>query len=157
MTEKKNEVQDENANEHKPEETDAEVKEETADTAETQESDSGKETKSKTEPDKEPDTEAFTPTNEGGIRWLAALAYLPLICLIPLFLNRDDEFIQKHAKQGFILFLIEISAMLMKIDAIWNLIIFICLAAAIVGALGIIVRGEVRIPILSDLADRLNI
>ena len=89
-------------------------------------------------------------------KWLAAMAYLPLICLIPLFMNRDDEFIQKHAKQGFILFLIEIVAMLLTINQIWILIIIICLATAVVGAVGILIRGEIRIPILADFADRLK-
>jgi len=91
------------------------------------------------------------------VKWLAALAYLPLICLIPLFLSREDEFIQKHAKQGFVLFMVELVAMLLKIDAIWNLIIFICIATAIVGALGILLKGEIRIPLLADFAEKLNI
>jgi|GEM_PF-415143 len=97
------------------------------------------------------------PAEKDDVKWLAALSYLPLICLIPLFLSRDDEFIQKHAKQGFVLFIVELVAMLLKIDAIWNLIIFICFATAIVGALGILLKGEIRIPLLADFAEKLNI
>ena len=97
------------------------------------------------------------PAEKDDVKWMAALSYLPLICLIPLFLSRDDEFIQKHAKQGFVLFIVELVAMLLKIDAIWNLIIFICFATAIVGALGILLKGEIRIPLLADFAEKLNI
>lgn len=92
-----------------------------------------------------------------GAKWYAAMAYLPLVCMVPLFLNRDNEYIQKHAKQGFILFMIELIAMMLKIDAIWDLLIFVCLAVGIIGALSLLVRGEIHIPVLSDLADKLKI
>ena len=156
MAEKKDNIQKEKTEEvtesiSEPEKTSE------SDTPDVEKGNSSKEEAKETEKD-QPHEEAIGANNESsGIRWLAALAYLPLICLIPLFLNRDDEFIQKHAKQGFILFLIEIAAMLMTRNEIWILIIVICFAATIVGALGIIIRGEVRIPVLSDLADRLNI
>jgi len=92
-----------------------------------------------------------------GLRWQAALAYLPLVCLIPLFLNRENEYIQKHARQGFLLFIVELLALLLKINAFWNLVIIICLATAVVGALGILLKGEIRIPFLADLGERIKI
>jgi len=92
-----------------------------------------------------------------GAKWYAAMCYLPLVCLVPLFLNRDNDYIQKHAKQGFILFMAELIAMMLKIDAIWNLIIFVCLAVGIIGAMSLLVRGEIHIPVLSDLAEKLKI
>lgn len=145
----KDETQEEQTDKEKPIASEEEVKEETVEEPAAEEEPVFKETASETK------SEAGDQ-DQTRVKWLAALAYLPLICLIPLFMSREDEFIQKHAKQGFILFLIEIVAMLMKIDAIWNLIIIICLAAAVVGVLGILIRGEVRIPILADLADRLK-
>ena len=92
-----------------------------------------------------------------NVKWQAALAYLPLVCLIPLLLNRDDPFIQRHAKQGFVLFMVIIIAWLLKMfDMFWNLIIYICLAAALVGAVAILIKGDIRIPLLSDLADKIR-
>ena len=102
-------------------------------------------------------TEDFTEHTPENLKWQTALAYLPIICLIPLFLNRDKPEIQHHAKQGFILFMIELLALLLKIDAIWNLIILVCIAVAVVGALGILLRGDIKIPFLTDLADRIRI
>jgi len=112
--------------------------------------------------EKQTDTEETVETEEikidtDGLRWQAALAYLPLVCLIPLFLNRENEYIQKHARQGFLLFMIEILALLLRIDAFWNLIIIVCLAAAVVGALGILLKGEIRIPFLAELGERIKI
>ena len=98
-----------------------------------------------------------TSSRDSGKKWQAALAYLPLICLIPLFLNRDDPEIQHHAKQGFILFLVILLALLLKIDAIWDMIILIALAAAIVGAIGVLVGGNIKLPFLGDIADKFKI
>lgn len=39
---------------------------------------------------------------------LAALSYLWILCLIPLYLKKDSAFVQFHAKQGFFLFLISL-------------------------------------------------
>jgi uncharacterized membrane protein len=88
---------------------------------------------------------------------LAAIAYLPLICLVPLFFNREDPFIQKHAKQGFILFLLDMLAMLLMLNAIWYLVIFASVAVAVVGALGIILKGEIKIPFLAEFAEKFRI
>ena len=39
---------------------------------------------------------------------LAAIAYLWILCLVPLFLKRDSKFAQFHAKQGLVLFIAEL-------------------------------------------------
>jgi uncharacterized membrane protein len=74
-----------------------------------------------------------------------------------MFLNRDNPYLRRHAKQGFILFAAELLALLLKIDAIWNLIILLCLVTAFIGAMGVFLRGDIKIPYLSDLADRINL
>jgi uncharacterized membrane protein len=40
-------------------------------------------------------------------RKMAVLSYLWILCIIPLLISKD-EFVKFHARQGFILFLIEI-------------------------------------------------
>ncbi|MCX7785812.1 MAG: hypothetical protein N2201_06280 [candidate division WOR-3 bacterium] len=41
-------------------------------------------------------------------RVLSALGYLPFFCFLPLYLCRDDEFAQQHAKQSLVLLIIYI-------------------------------------------------
>lgn len=41
-----------------------------------------------------------------GDRILAAVGYVPFVCLVPLFGKKDSAFVQHHAKQGFLLFAI---------------------------------------------------
>ncbi len=42
----------------------------------------------------------------GGERALAALGYLPLLFLVPLKAKRDSMFVQFHARQGMVMFLL---------------------------------------------------
>ena len=39
---------------------------------------------------------------------IAALSYVWILCLIPLFLKRKSKFAQFHAKQGLVLFILEL-------------------------------------------------
>ena len=49
------------------------------------------------------------PNNAGDVNVLMAiLSYFWIFALIPLFVEKEDEFIQFHAKQGTTLFLVEI-------------------------------------------------
>ncbi len=41
---------------------------------------------------------------------IAALSYIWVLCLVPLLGKRDSEFAQFHAKQGLVLFIIEVIA-----------------------------------------------
>ncbi len=50
-----------------------------------------------------------------GPRLLASLSYLGVLCLVPLLVNRDDEFVGFHAKQGLILWIWAILALLLVI------------------------------------------
>jgi len=39
---------------------------------------------------------------------MAAIAYLGILCLVPLLAKKDSPFAQYHAKQGLVLFLTEV-------------------------------------------------
>jgi len=41
-------------------------------------------------------------------RTLAALAYLFILCFVPLLKSERSEFVKEHARQGFVIFLLEI-------------------------------------------------
>lgn len=54
---------------------------------------------------------------------LAALSYAWILCLVPLLGRRDSKFAQFHAKQGLVLFIIEIIAGLIFLGpAVWTAI-----------------------------------
>lgn len=39
---------------------------------------------------------------------VAAMSYIYILCLLPLFLKRKSKFAQFHAKQGLLLFIVEV-------------------------------------------------
>lgn len=52
----------------------------------------------------------FIEQKEGGIeinlgssKFIAAISYLWILCLVPLLLKKDDKFAQFHGKQGLVL------------------------------------------------------
>jgi uncharacterized membrane protein len=58
--------------------------------------------------------EETTPTPAGGSKdveenkAIAAIGYIGILCLIPLFAKKDSPFAQYHGKQGLILFIAEV-------------------------------------------------
>lgn len=50
--------------------------------------------------------EAKKVTNED--RWLAAIGYVGVLCIVPLIWKQDNEYIQFHAKQGLVIFVMEL-------------------------------------------------
>lgn len=48
-------------------------------------------------------------TSKKGVeRKEAALSYMFILCFIPLLANRESEYVQFHAKQGFVLFVLDV-------------------------------------------------
>lgn len=91
----------------------------------------------------------------------AILAYVPFMCFVPLVKMRQNQFALKHGKQGLILFLVEIVALIFLLpkisDLFWGFVIIACLALALAGILYAVQGREWKIPFLGDLADKFRI
>ncbi len=96
-------------------------------------------------------------------RIAAVLSYIPFLCFIPLVNihwkeNKEARF---HARQGIMLFLVELVAVLMLIDDLGRFVF----RAALVGAAALSVAGvyfalqgkKYRLPFVSDLADKMKL
>ena len=95
---------------------------------------------------------------EGKI--FALLAYLSILCIIPLLFKKENSFVLKHSKQGLVLFVGEVAVFIIQlILGPW----FFKLGMVILGVFsftGIIqsLKGEyVRLPIISDIADKITL
>jgi len=97
-------------------------------------------------------------TDDG--RLAAFISYIPFACFIPLLNMRQNEEAQYHARQGVVLFLIELVAAVFLIDAVSNFvfaaILIIALALAMAGMLFALQGRNYRLPIISDLAEKLK-
>lgn len=104
---------------------------------------------------KEGETSGFQ-TEEG--RMAAIMAYIPILCFVPLLNMKDNKEASFHARQGVILFLIELLAVIFLIDSISDLvfkgILMIALALSIAGIYFALQGKNYRLPIISDLAEK---
>ncbi len=96
-------------------------------------------------------------------RLAAIMSYIPFLCFIPLVnINwRENEEARFHARQGIVLFLIELLAVVLLIDDLARFV-FKCLlvGAVALSAVGIYfaLQGRrYRLPIVSDVADKAKI
>lgn len=91
----------------------------------------------------------------------AILGYIPFMCFVPLIKMRDNPFAVRHGKQGLILFIVEIVAvifLLPKISAlIWTAVIVLCLACAVAGIFFAVQGEEWKIPFIGDLGDKIKV
>ncbi|MBU0519365.1 hypothetical protein KKA00_02140 [bacterium] len=84
----------------------------------------------------------------------AILAYVPFLCFYALLFKKDDPFAFHHGKQGSVLFALELIAIALRWNLIWNLVLIGLGAIAIWGIVSVWRGNEFRIPILSDLLDQ---
>jgi len=83
-------------------------------------------------------------------RGLALLSYLPGFCFIGLLQSHENRFVYHHAKQGFLLLIIEIAALLFRWNLLWDAVLLICAGLALMGMLNAFSGRSFRIPFLSD-------
>jgi uncharacterized membrane protein len=89
---------------------------------------------------------------------VAALSYVWILCLVPLLLKRDSAFASYHAKQGLVLFIVEVLAMVVAWIPLINLLLFFGLIG--IAAIGIAnaTRGlALPLPIIGRWAGHFNI
>jgi uncharacterized membrane protein len=99
--------------------------------------------------------DAFT-TEEG--RMAAIMSYIPILCFIPLLSMRENKEAHFHARQGVVLFLIELIAVIFLIDGISDLvfkgILIVALALSIAGIYFAFQGRNYRLPVIGDLAEK---
>lgn len=100
----------------------------------------------------------FDPKDVEANKIMAALSYLGVLVLIPLLTKKDSQFVQAHVKQGLVLFIIDvIVAFIAWIPIIGWLLALVVLCVSLWGFI-IALQGKFqKIPLLYDLAKKLNI
>ena len=111
------------------------------------------------------------PAPSERARWLAAIAYIPFVCLFSLAREDGDPFVRYHARQGVLLLVAEVAAVVLAIILeatvgrlrLFGLIVvgLVHLATAL-GALVLAVMGFVKalfgeywhLPVLGEHAHR---
>lgn len=105
---------------------------------------------------------APAPTQKSDDNLIAAVSYLWILSIIILLVKKDSDYVRFHARQGVVLFGISIVVGIIGIP-LWflfwlvgliNLAIFIAVVIGFIKALG----GErYKLPIVGDLAEKINL
>lgn len=96
---------------------------------------------------------------KGGDNLIAILSYLGILFLIPLLVSKDNRFVQFHAKQGLVLFIVEIIiALIAWIPIIgWigaPILWIICLVLSIIGIVNVVTGKQNPLPIIGKFAGK---
>lgn len=95
-------------------------------------------------------------TDEG--RLAAIMSYIPLLCFIPLLSMKENREARFHARQGMVLFVIELIAILFLLPGVSSLVFRVVLIAAaglaIAGIYFALQGKNYKLPIIGDLAEK---
>jgi len=95
---------------------------------------------------------------EGKI--FAVLAYLSILCIIPLVFKKDNPFVLKHGKQGLVLFVGEVAVFIVHIilgTAVLKLGMFVLGVLSFIGIIFSLNGRYIKIPLVSDLAEKITL
>ena len=115
--------------------------------------------------------EAPTSQGTGGDdvqknKTIAAIAYISILCFVPLLTNKDSPFAQFHAKQGLALFICEVVWWILSFGLVFipilGLIIIwlgnLCLVVlSLVGLIRALNGERWKMPVLGDWATKIKI
>lgn len=89
---------------------------------------------------------------------MAIMSYVWVLCLVPLLGKRDSEYVQFHAKQGFVLFVIELFAGLMVWFPVFGQLFMLSLFVVSVMGVVKVLNGEWwKIPFVYDLSKKIKL
>jgi len=92
----------------------------------------------------------------------AVLAYLWILCLIPVLMKKDEEFVKFHSKQGLMLFIVEVGIGIIGIIPIIGQFIyvvgmFVCGILSLVGIVQVLLGRKWKMPIIGDWSEKITI
>ena len=103
-----------------------------------------------------------TSTSDSENMLYAILAYLWILCLVPILLKKEDEFVKFHTRQGLMLFIVEVAFGIIAIIPILGIItymlgILICGLLSLIGIVQVLMGNKWKIPVIGDWAEKIKI
>ena len=91
--------------------------------------------------------------NKSDSNILAAVSYLWVVSVIMYIIKKDDEFVQFHAKQGIVLFVASLFGIIPVFGWILSVVAFVF---AVIGAAKAYTGEKYRLPVVANLAEKIN-
>lgn len=111
---------------------------------------------------KEPIVEETTEDTNSESTLYAVLAYLWILCLVPILLKKNDEFVMFHARQGLMIFIVVIGVGIFSIipaigPVIYLLGMLACGLVSLFGIVQVLMGNRWEVPILGEWSKKLKI
>lgn len=92
----------------------------------------------------------------------AILSYLWILCLVPILMKKEEDFVKFHARQGLMLFIIEVAVGIIGIIPFVGPIIYVlgmlaCGVLSIIGIVQVLKGNKWKMPLISDWAEQIKI
>lgn len=105
---------------------------------------------------------ATKPENDRTIREgkiFAILSYLSILCIIPLILKKDNEFVLAHGKQGLVIFVAQVGVFILSIpfQGFLQLGLFILFVMSFIGIIAVLRGQYIELPVISKVADKITL
>jgi uncharacterized membrane protein len=110
----------------------------------------------------QPEAPATAPKSGGDNNLIAAVSYLWILSIVILLVKKDSDYVTFHARQGVVLFAASviisivsfIVPFLFLITWLLQLIIFVAVVVGFIQALG---GKRYKMPVVGDLAEKVNL
>ena len=92
----------------------------------------------------------------------AILAYLWILCLIPILMKKEDPFVKFHARQGLMLFIVEVGIGILSIIPILGNIVYIigilvCGLLSLAGIVNVLMGNKWKMPVIGEWAEKIKV
>jgi uncharacterized membrane protein len=113
-------------------------------------------------PEENESAPAQAPAQKSDSNLIAAVSYLWILSIIILIVKKDDDFVTFHARQGTVLFGVSVILWVIGIPLfflmplVWliDLVIFVAVVVGFIQALG---GKRYKLPVIGDLAEKINL
>jgi uncharacterized membrane protein len=102
---------------------------------------------------KEKATEKKSTDTISDSKLMALLSYFWILSIVMYVIKKDDEFVRFHARQGMVIFGFSLLGIIPVLGWIIDLIM---LAAAIIGAIKAYQGEKYKLPVIGDIAEKIN-
>ena len=92
----------------------------------------------------------------------AILSYLWILCLIPILMKKEEDFVRFHARQGLMLFIVEVAIGIIGIIPLLGPVvskvgIVACGILSIVGIVQVLMGNKWKMPVIGDWAEKIKV
>ena len=90
---------------------------------------------------------------------LALISYIGILCLVPILMKEEDDFVRFHARQGLVLFICEAGTwtVFAAVPFLWfitNLIGLFWLVLSVIGILNVFGNKKQELPVIGKFAEK---